>query len=100
MKLLLTVALLSILVSGLTFAQSGAPSCGAPKNAAEQRPQVITITRSGSLPSSTGPAENFRSSVRIDLPFQAKYPSHVSGAASPSIRVHGQPGTLIRWVRF
>lgn len=38
MKLLLTVALLSILVSGLAFAQSGAPSCGAPKNAAEQRP--------------------------------------------------------------
>jgi quercetin dioxygenase-like cupin family protein len=42
--------------------------------------QTITITRSDSRPSSKGSAQYFTGAVRIDPLFQAKDPSHTSGA--------------------
>jgi 4-carboxymuconolactone decarboxylase len=41
--------------------------------------QSISIARSGSQPSRTGPAENFTGSVRVDPLFQASDPARASG---------------------
>jgi quercetin dioxygenase-like cupin family protein len=40
----------------------------------------MEIKRSGSQPSSKGPAEWFTGSARIDTPFKAEEPSRMSGA--------------------
>ena len=52
----------------------------------------MIITRSGSQPSSQGPAEYFTGSVRVDPLFQAKDPSRGSGA-----RVTFEPGARTAW---
>ena len=54
--------------------------------------QKITITRSGSQPSSQGPAQYFTGSVRIEPWFQAKDPARASGA-----RVTFEPGARTAW---
>jgi len=57
-----------------------------------QGSQTMIITRSGSQPSSQGPAEYFTGSVRVDPLFQAKDPSRGSGA-----RVTFEPGARTAW---
>ena len=57
-----------------------------------QGAQMITITRSGSQPSSQGSPEYFTGSVRIEPLFQAKDSSRASGA-----RVTFEPGARTAW---
>src|SRR5213076_2780561 len=57
-----------------------------------QGSQTMIITRSGSQPSSTGSAQYFTGSVRIDPLFQANDPSRASGA-----RVTFEPGARTAW---
>ena len=57
-----------------------------------QDSQAIQITRSGSLPTSTGPSSYFTGSVRIDPLFGATDPSRTSGA-----RVTFEPGARTAW---
>jgi quercetin dioxygenase-like cupin family protein len=95
MKLLATTVIsLSLLASASAHAnQAGAASgSGAAPAASVQDSQTITITRSGSPPSSTGSAQYFTGSVRIDPLFQAKDPSKVSGAY-----VTFEPGARSAW---
>ena len=54
--------------------------------------QSITISRSGSQPSTQGNAQYFTGSVRIDPLFSAAEPSRVSGA-----RVSFEPGARTAW---
>jgi hypothetical protein len=54
--------------------------------------QTIRITRAGSQPSRSGPAENFTGSVRIDPLLQAEEPSRVSAAF-----VTFEPGARTAW---
>jgi 4-carboxymuconolactone decarboxylase len=54
--------------------------------------QAITITRSGSQPSTIAPAEHFTGSARIDPLFRANVPSRTSGA-----RVTFEPGARTAW---
>jgi len=53
---------------------------------------AITITRSGSQPSSKGPAEYFTGSVRIDPLFKANDPSRTSGGL-----ITFEPGARTAW---
>ena len=59
--------------SGTTRSSGGSP-------AVIQDSQKIKITRSRSVPSQQGPAENFTGSVRVDPMFQANEPSRLAGA--------------------
>jgi len=52
----------------------------------------MDITRSGSQPSSKGPAEYFTGTVRIDPLFQAPDPARVNGA-----KVTFEPGARTAW---
>lgn len=61
-------------------------------NAPSQDALAIAIMRSGSQPSTKGPAENFTGSVRIDPLFRPKGPSHVSGSY-----VTFEPGARTAW---
>jgi quercetin dioxygenase-like cupin family protein len=54
--------------------------------------QSITISRSGSQPSTQGNAQYFTGSVRVDPLFSAAEPSRVSGA-----RVSFEPGARTAW---
>ena len=83
MKLLTaTVISLSLLASvSIQANQAGAAEgSGVPQTAPMQDSQTINITRSGSVPSRKGPAENFTGSVRVDPLFQAKDAADTSGA--------------------
>lgn len=53
---------------------------------------MISITPSGSQPSSKGPAEYFTGAVRVDYLFQAKEPARASGAY-----VTFEPGARTAW---
>src|SRR5204862_1456165 len=72
----------------------GSPSARPEEATAEltQGSQTMIITRSGSQPSSTGSAQYFTGSVRIDPLFQAKDPSRASGA-----HVTFEPGSRTAW---
>jgi 4-carboxymuconolactone decarboxylase len=61
-------------------------------NQANESSQRISITRSGSQPSSKGPAEYFTGSVRIDPLFKANDPLHASGG-----RVSFEPAARTVW---
>jgi len=89
-----TVILLSLLASASAQAnQAGAAEgSGAPQTAPMQDSQTINITRSGSVPSRNGPAENFTGSVRVDPLFQANDPADTSGA-----NVTFEPGARSAW---
>ncbi len=77
-----TVLSLSLLASAWAQANPAgtAEGSGTPQTAPIQDSQTINITRSGSVPSRKGPAENFTGSVRVDPLFQAKDPADTSGA--------------------
>ena len=59
----------------------------------------MDIKRSGSQPSSKGPAEYFTGTVRIDPLFQAIAPARTLGASVTFEPGAGQHGTPIRWGR-
>lgn len=52
----------------------------------------MDITRNGSKPSVTGPADWFTGTVRLDAPFQAEEPARISGAT-----VTFEPGARTAW---
>ena len=52
----------------------------------------MNIIKSGSQPSSKGPADWFTGTVRIDSPFKGSEPAHVSGAI-----VTFEPGARTAW---
>lgn len=54
--------------------------------------QNITISRSGSQPSSQGQPEYFTGSVRVEMLFSVEEPSRIAGA-----RVTFEPGARIAW---
>jgi quercetin dioxygenase-like cupin family protein len=71
---------------------SASTGSGARPAVSHEDSQTITITRSGSQPSSKGSAQYFTGSVRIDPLFQAKDPSYTSGAY-----VTFEPGARSAW---
>ncbi len=83
MKLLATmVTALSLFGSGVAFSQAAGPlPFDAAQTASPPGGQTITITRSGSQPSTEGPAEHFTGSARIDPLFSANALSHTSGGS-------------------
>jgi 4-carboxymuconolactone decarboxylase len=95
MKLLnATVMSLSLLASacvGINQARVGSGSY-APSAASSKESQTLTIARSGSQPSRSGPAEYFTGSARIDPLFQAQDSSHTSAAY-----VTFEPGARSAW---
>lgn len=60
--------------------------------ASAQSDPMITITRPGSQPSSTGPATNFTGSVRVDSRFQGTAPARIGGGI-----VTFEPGARTAW---
>lgn len=60
--------------------------------ASGQSDQAITVTRAGSQPSTTGGAENFTGSVRVDSRFKGTGLARVSGAT-----VTFEPGARTAW---
>lgn len=52
----------------------------------------VVVTRAGSQPSSTGTAENFTGSVRVDNRFKGSGPARISGAT-----VTFEPGARTAW---
>ncbi len=84
---LLTTTIVSLSLFSLVSAQTdrrNAPSGGGAK--------TIEITRSGSQPSTKGPAEYFTGSVRIDPLFPSRDPSRASSAS-----VTFEPGARTAW---
>jgi 4-carboxymuconolactone decarboxylase len=65
--------------------------CVGAVSAAEEGPGV-KVTRSGSQPTATGPADNFTGLARVDGPFQGTSPARVSGAT-----VTFEPGARTAW---
>jgi 4-carboxymuconolactone decarboxylase len=94
MKRLVAIALsLSLLASaGAAAGQTHAVPSSAPSVASSEDSQTIKITRSGSQPSSQGPADYFTGSVRVDPLFTANHPARTSGA-----RVTFEPGARSAW---
>jgi 4-carboxymuconolactone decarboxylase len=94
MKPLVTmVTAFSLFAAGAAFAQAGGPSASdVPRTASPQGSQTIKITRGGSQPSATGPAEHFSGSARIDPLFSENPSSHTSGG-----RVNFEPGARTAW---
>ncbi|RWK53806.1 MAG: cupin domain-containing protein [Mesorhizobium sp.] len=60
--------------------------------ASAQSEQAVTVTRSGSQPSTTGAAENFIGSVRVDDRFKGSGDARISGAT-----VTFEPGARTAW---
>jgi quercetin dioxygenase-like cupin family protein len=93
---LLSATVMSLFVLALASAHvkhvRAASESGAPSVAATEDSQTISITRSGSQPSSKGPTEYFTGSVRVDYLFKANDPSRVSGAF-----VTFEPGARTAW---
>ena len=95
MKLLTaTVISLSLLASASAQANpaGAAEGFGAAQTAPMQDSQTINITRSGSVPSRNGPAENFTGSVRVYPLFEAIAPADTFGA-----NVTSGPGARSAW---
>ena len=72
---LLTATVISLCLLASASAQANpagtAEGSGVPQTAPMQDSQTINITRSGSVPSGKGPAENFTGSVRVYPLFEA-----------------------------
>ena len=95
MTLLATPVLPLILLAPLCLqANQGSAASGSDVQAAgpSADPQTIRITRVGSQPSRSGPAEQFTGSVRIDFLFQPNEASRTSGAF-----VTFEPGARTAW---
>lgn len=60
--------------------------------ASAQSEQAVTVARSGSQPSTTGAAENFIGSVRVDDRFKGSGDARISGAT-----VTFEPGARTAW---
>jgi quercetin dioxygenase-like cupin family protein len=82
-----TMTATSLMLLAPALAQTSQPVTGAAAGS-----QALKITRSGSQPSSKGPAEYFTGSVRVDPLFQANAPSRSSGAY-----VTFEPGARAAW---
>lgn len=88
-----TVMSLFLLVSACSSANQARGSSGAyAPLAGSSSARTITIARSGSQPSRTGPTEYFTGSARIDPLFQAEDPAHTSAAY-----VTFEPGARSAW---
>ena len=95
MTLLTTTVLRVVLLVALgvqTHQGVAAPGPDAPAAGPSADAQTIRITRVGSQPSTSGPAERFTGSVRIDYLFQPSEPSRSSGAY-----VTFEPGARTAW---
>lgn len=95
MKLLAAMVIsLSLLASASAQTnQAGAAArTGAATSASTQAAQTLSITRSGSQPSTKGAAENFTGSVNVDPLIQVQAPSRMYGA-----RVTFEPGARTAW---
>ena len=91
MKLLTaTVMSLSLLAWASIRANQGRAASG--QVVSTEDSQAITITRSGSQPSSKAPAEHFTGFVRIEPLFNAHAPSRTFGG-----RVTFEPGARTAW---
>lgn len=84
--------LLSLLVPGTARADDPGPASGPGARPAALAAPPSSIMRSGSRPSSAGPAEYFTGSVRVERLFQPPEPSRVSGAS-----VTFEPGARTAW---
>jgi quercetin dioxygenase-like cupin family protein len=62
------------------------------RSLAEDRTETMQVTRSGSQPSTKGPAEYFTGSVRVDSRFQGSAPARVGGGS-----VTFEPGARTAW---
>lgn len=93
-QLVATAMSLSLLAWACADANQEKAVSGAdtPSTVSSESPQTIRITRSGSQPSSRGPAEYFTGSVRIDSPFKGISPARVGGAI-----VTFEPGARTAW---
>jgi quercetin dioxygenase-like cupin family protein len=93
---LLAVMVISLFLLPLACALANqaraASESGAPPVASSKNSETISITRSGSQPSTKGPAEYFTGSVHVDYLFKANDPSRVSGAF-----VTFEPGARTAW---
>jgi quercetin dioxygenase-like cupin family protein len=71
-----------------------APADANPANAAAdgERRSEVRVTRSGSQPSTKGPAEYFTGNVRVEGRFQAEAPARIGGAT-----VVFEPGAHTAW---
>jgi hypothetical protein len=82
---LLTAMVISLCLLGFGCADANQARTISPSKASSvassEDSQTIKITRSGSQPSSKGPAEYFSDSVRIDPLFEAKDPARAVGAS-------------------
>jgi quercetin dioxygenase-like cupin family protein len=90
-----SLAMLASLIASATSSANlvtAALAAGAESSAAGNDPAAMRITRSGAQPSSTGPAEHFTGSVRLDPLFQAHPPSRAFGGL-----VTFEPGARTAW---
>lgn len=94
MTLRTATAISLLLLASASAGADQAPASGAsgPPSASPNTSQTITITRSGSQPSSRGSAQYFTGTVRIDPLFDANHPSRRSGAY-----VTFEPGARTAW---
>lgn len=86
-----------VLLPGLLLAPSGAPAqpAGPPPAAAQDAYQphpAITLSRSGSLPIATGPANHFTGAVQMETLFDPRPPARTHG-----VRVTFAPGARTAW---
>lgn len=81
---LLAAMFMSLFLLSSAFVQTNqaraASGSDAPQVLSSEDSQTVSVTRSGSQPSSKGSAEYFTGSVRVDRLFKAKDPSRVTGA--------------------
>ncbi len=75
--------LAAMTIASLVFAASMASA---------QSDQAITVTRAGSQPSTSGAAENFTGSVRVDARFKGSGEARISGGT-----VTFEPGARTAW---
>jgi 4-carboxymuconolactone decarboxylase len=93
-RLAATIIALALLAWGCaqTRLAGAASGAGAPPPASGEESQMIKITRRGTQPSRTGPADRFTGAVRIDPLFEAHDPSHSAGSS-----VTFAPGARTAW---
>jgi quercetin dioxygenase-like cupin family protein len=91
---LLTATVTSLSLLAWASARADQERAAADPAASTEDSQSISITRSGSQPSSRAPAEHFTGSVRIEPLFNAHAPARTFGG-----RVTFEPGARTAWHR-
>jgi hypothetical protein len=81
-----------MLAVAAALATTGGAAAEASASITNRRNETMQITRSGSQPSRTGPADYFTGAVRVDPLFQAPDPARVSGGY-----VTFEPGARTAW---